>query len=416
MEKTILHCDMNNFFASVECVKNPSLWGKPMAVCGSIEDRHGIILAKNYLAKAFGVTTGEPVVKAKYKCKNLITVEADYDSYIKYSSLARKIYDEYTDLVEPLGLDECWLDVTQSKKLFGDGEKIAGTLRERVKTELGLTISVGVSFNKSFAKLGSDMKKPDATTCIYNNDFKQKIWNLPASELFGVGSATYSKLKDCGIFTIGQLANAHPSMIKHKLGINGIKLIETANGRDLSPVISGNAVIEAKSISHGTTTARDMKNYDEVKSVIFALCEDIGHRLISCRQRAQGIAVYVRDCNLNHSQYQKKLVSPTDSYSIIAKEAFSLFLSKHNFSQPLRSVSVSAIYLCPENIPYQTTFFSDANNTERSELLDKTMDKINNRFGKDKIRYGLLFKNDLADLGKAVGFANMKYLADSLRD
>ena len=192
MERTVLHCDMNNFFASVECVKNPSLWGKPMAVCGSIEDRHGIILAKNYLAKSFGVTTGEPVVKAKYKCKNLITVEADYDSYIKYSSLARKIYDEYTDLVEPLGLDECWLDVTQSKKLFGDGEKIAGTLRERIKTELGLTISVGVSFNKSFAKLGSDMKKPDATTCIYNNDFKQKIWNLPASELFGVGSATYN--------------------------------------------------------------------------------------------------------------------------------------------------------------------------------------------------------------------------------
>ncbi len=405
MERTILHCDMNNFFASVECVKNPTLAGKPMAVCGNIENRHGIILAKNPLAKAFGITTGEPVVRAQAKCRHLIIVEADYDEYIRYSASARKIYDEYTDLVEPLGIDECWLDVTGSRSLFGDGEKIANILRERIKAELGVTISVGVSFNKIFAKLGSDMKKPDAVTCISQIGFREKIWKLPVCELFGVGDATCSKLKSCGIFTIGQLANAYPPMIKRKLGINGLKLIEAANGRDNSPVVRGDAAMEAKSISRGTTAYRDLQTPEEVWTVTLALCEEIGHALFSCHKKAFCVGISVRDCRLNHFQYQHKLTCPTDSYSVIAKEAFSLFAIRHHFDLPLRSVTVAATELCPENIPIQTDMFSDSSFTERSELLDRIMDRINNRFGKNKIRYGVLFGNYLSDVKETIGFA-----------
>ncbi len=394
MERTILHCDMNNFYASVECVKNPSIADKPVAVCGSIENRHGIILAKNMLAKKFGVTTGEPIVKAKQKCPRLITVEADFDEYIKYSRAARRIYDEYTDLVEPLGIDECWLDVTGSRLIFGDGENIANTLRERIKKELGVTISVGVSFTKTFAKLGSDMKKPDAVTVLSKENYKEKIWNLPVSELFGVGQATAKRLREYGVFTIGGLANAYPPMLSSLLGINGIHLRNIANGDDPSPVMRGDAVIEAKSISRGTTTKRDMNNSEEVWGVMLSLCEEIGHRLISCRRRATGVMVSVRDCRLVGFQFQKKLNEPTDSYSVIAKEGFELFLKKYSFGLPLRSVTVSAIGLLSDDVPSQTDFFFDSSLVARAELIDKTMDKINCRFGKNKIRYGVLFSKE----------------------
>ncbi len=404
MDRTVLHCDMNNFFASVECARNPSIADKPVAVCGSIENRHGIILAKNMLAKQYDIKTGEPVVKARAKCRNLITVEADYDEYIKYSKAARAIYEKYTDMIEPYGIDECWLDVTGSRLLFGDGLTIADTLRERIKKELGVTISVGVSFNKVFAKLGSDMKKPDAVTVIPRESFKDIIWKLPVGELFGVGRATAERLMGYGILTIGSLAKAYPPMIKSILGVNGLRLIENANGGDTSPVLRGDAVIEAKSISHGTTTYRDMQDQNEVWQVMLSLCESIGHRLLSCKQLARGVSIYGRDCKLNGFQFSKKLTEPTDSYSIIAKEAFSLFVQKYRFENPLRSVSVAATELCPDSLPIQTTMFHDSVFTERSELIDRTMDKINCRYGKNKIRYGVLFGSDLSEPRETIGF------------
>ena len=208
LDRTILHCDMNNFFASVECRNDPSLKGLPVAVCGRIEERHGIVLAKNYEAKKYGIQTGEPVIRARAKCPSLVIVDPHYDEYVKFSRLAKKIYCEYTDLVEPFGDDECWLDVSGSHALFGDGETIANIIRERIKNELGLTVSVGVSFNKVFAKLGSDMKKPDAVTVIDRKSFKEKIWHLPASDMIGVGRATAEILNGYGIHTIGQLAKA----------------------------------------------------------------------------------------------------------------------------------------------------------------------------------------------------------------
>ena len=276
-----------------------------------------------------------------------------------------------------------------------------------------MTVSIGVSFNKVFAKLGSDMKKLDAVTCIPRESFRQMIWGLPVSDLFGVGRATSEKLRGCGIVTIGQLANAYPPMIKYRLGVNGLRLIAAAAGRDETPVLPGDAVIEAKSVSRGTTTRRDMETPDDVRAVMFALCEDIGHKLLLCRQKACGVAVYVRDRTLSHFQYQTRLPEPTDSYSVIAKAAFELFMRKHSFSLPLRSVTVGATELCRDTVPQQTSFFTDSQSVYRSEILDRTMDGINRRFGKNSIRYALLYGSDLSGVEATVGFAKTGESASS---
>lgn len=233
MLRSILHCDMNNFYASVECMLDPALKKYPIAVCGSVEERHGIVLAKNYKAKAFDVKTGDAVWQAKQKCKDLVVVPPHYEEYIKYSKLARSVYERYTDQVEPYGMDECWLDISGTESLFGSPEKVANEIRETMKFELGLTISVGVSFNKIFAKLGSDMKKPDAVTVIPKDTFKEKIWGLPAADLLGVGRATQRTLDSYCIRTIGDLANTDPEFLRRTLGKNGVVLWNYANGNDI---------------------------------------------------------------------------------------------------------------------------------------------------------------------------------------
>ena len=407
MERTILHCDMNNFFASVECRKDPRLFSLPVAVCGSVEERHGIVLAKNYVAKKYGIVTGEPVVSAKNKCPDLIIAEPHYDEYMHFSGLAKEIYLSYTDLVEPFGADECWLDVTGSYALFGDGETIANTVRERIKKELGLTISVGVSFNKTFAKLGSDMKKPDAVTVIPKDVFREKIWNLPATELIGIGHATASTLARFGIHTIGQLARAYPPMLKSALGKNGLKLIEVANGRDESPVVAEENAEPIKSMSHGTTTARDLTTPEEIKTVMLALCEELGHRLLTLRRKACVVSIALRDRKLVTRQYQCRLDMPTDSYSVIAKRAFSLICDKHELTEPLRSVTVGVNDLIPSSSPCQVDFFTDPSDTVRRETLDRVMDNINLRYGREKIRYGLLYSSPLSDVGEGFGFGKI---------
>ena len=223
---------MNNFYASVECMLDPVLKKYPVAVCGSVEERHGIVLAKNYAAKAFGIKTGDTVWQAKQKCRNLVVVPPHFEEYIKYSKLARNVYQRYTDQVEPYGMDECWLDISGTDYTFGSPEKVANDIRETIKFELGLTISVGVSFNKIFAKLGSDMKKPDAITCIEADSFREKIWCLPASDLLGVGRATEKVLSGYGIHTIGELAATSDDFLKCRLGKNGLAIKQYANGLD----------------------------------------------------------------------------------------------------------------------------------------------------------------------------------------
>lgn len=396
MERTILHCDMNNFYASVECMLNPSLRGHPVAVGGDVENRHGIILAKNYEAKKFGIQTGEALWQAKQKCPKLIIVPPHYEEYLKYSRLAHSIYADYTDLIEPYGMDEVWMDVTGSTKAFGSGEVIANTLRERIKYELGLTISVGVSFCKVFAKLGSDMKKPDAVTVIPKDNFRDIIWDLPASDMLGVGRSTEKFLSSYGIHTIGQLANAYPDLMQRKLGKNGMVLLAFANGEDRSKVAPQDYEPPMKSIGHGITTMQDLENNAEVWNIMLALTQDIGHKLRVYNKNAAGVAIYIRyivDKQIAGKQWQCQLPVRTHSAAIIAKEAYRLFERSYGWECPIRSVTVRAINLCSQDLPEQLQFFSDAATVERKEKLETAIEDIRRRFGKYSIQPACLCQN-----------------------
>ena len=396
MERTILHCDMNNFYASVECMLNPSLRGHPVAVGGDVENRHGIILAKNYEAKKFGIQTGEALWQAKQKCPKLIIVPPHYEEYLKYSRLAHSIYSDYTDLIEPYGMDEVWMDVTGSTKAFGSGEVIANTLRERIKYELGLTISVGVSFCKVFAKLGSDMKKPDAVTVIPKDSFRDVIWDLPASDMLGVGRSTEKFLSSYGIHTIGQLANAYPDLMQRKLGKNGMVLLAFANGEDRSKVAPQDYEPPMKSIGHGITTMQDLENNAEVWNIMLALTQDIGHKLRVYNKNAAGVAIYIRyivDKQIAGKQWQCQLPVRTHSAAIIAKEAYRLFERSYGWEYPIRSVTVRAINLCSQDLPEQLQFFSDAATVERKEKLETAVEDIRRRFGKYSIQPACLCQN-----------------------
>lgn len=300
----ILHSDLNCFYASVETMLDPSLRGKAVAVCGCTEDRHGIVLAKSELAKKAGVKTGMVNWEAKQCCRDLIIVPPQYDQYLKYSKLTQAIYQRYTDMVEPFGMDECWLDVTGSRYVCGDARTIAENIRRSVKEELGLTVSIGVSFNKVFAKLGSDLKKPDAITEISPESYKEKVWPLSCSDMIYCGPATTKKLAQYGIHTIGEVAGCDPLFLKGLLGVNGLALWTYANGRDHSRVMHKDFVSPVKSVGHGITCVSDLENEEEVWKVIFALSQDIGHRLRLHNLATRTVQVHVRGSDLFGSQYQ----------------------------------------------------------------------------------------------------------------
>lgn len=385
MERVILHSDINNCYASIECLYDPALRGKPVAVAGSVEARHGIILAKSEPAKRCGVKTGDAIWQAQRKCHNLIIVPPHFDRYAKYSELVRNIYRRYTDEIEPFGLDEAWLDVTGSQGLFGDGVKIANEIRSTVFRELGLTVSVGVSFNKIFAKLGSDMKKPDAVTEITRRDFREKIWNLPASDMLGCGRATVQTLQKYGIHTIGQLAACDAAFLKSVFGKAGEELWRYANGLDLSRVCPDGFVPVSKSIGHGATCVRDLKLPREVWLVMLSLSQEIGRRLFSEHLAATSVQISVKNSALFVRQYQCPLPLPTQSAFEIAKAAFSLFTSVYRWELPVRAVTVRAISLVDANAPVQTDLFSDFARHEQQERLDAAVRTIRARYGKSTI-------------------------------
>lgn len=389
MDRIILHCDMNNFYASVECMLRPELRDKPVAVCGSVEERHGIVLAKNYKAKAYGVKTAEAIWQAKQKCPNLVIVEPHYEQYLRFSKLAREIYSRYTDRIEPYGMDECWLDITGCTR-GRSGFEIADEIRRTVKFELGLTISVGVSFNKIFAKLGSDLKKPDAITVIERASFREIVWPLDASEMLGVGRATTRKLLYYGIHTIGELANAPEELLKHIAGKNGLALKRYASGEDLSPVTHQNYIMPIKSIGHGITTIQDLENSAEVWSIMLELSQDIGSKLMKNKKRAGGVAISIRDNELFSKEWQCQLSLPTQSPSYIAKAAFELFVRGYGWARPIRSVTVRAIYLTDIDAPIQYDIWADPDKVEKRERLDAAVEAIRGRFGKDSIRNAVL--------------------------
>lgn len=381
-ERTILHSDMNCFYASVEMMLDPSLRGKAVAVCGSTENRHGIVLAKSELAKKAGVKTGMVNWETRQLCPNLIMVKPQYDQYLKYSELARNIYQRYTDQVEPYGMDECWLDVTGSHSVCGDGAKIAENIRQTVKEELGLTVSIGVSFNKIFAKLGSDMKKPDAITEITRECFRDKVWPLPASDLLYVGRATTAKFNNYGIHTIGDIAAADPNLLKRMLGVNGLQLWQYAAGKDDTPVMHKDFVSRIKSVGHGITCIADLLNEEEVWKVMLELSQDIGHRLRLHKLKAAGVQISVRSNDLGYRQFQGPLSLSTQSPMLMAKKALTLFHDNYRWSTPVRAVTVRAINLIPQDNPEQIDLFTDMRRMEKVEKLDDCIEEIRRRFGK----------------------------------
>lgn len=393
MERVILHSDLNCFYASVEMMLNPTLRGKAVAVCGSTESRHGIVLAKSELAKKRGVKTGMVNWEARQCCPEIIMVPPQYNEYLKYSKLTRAIYGRYTDQVEGYGMDECWYDVSGSRTMFGDGITIAEEIRQTVKAELGLTVSIGVSYNKIFAKLGSDLKKPDATTSISAENFREKIWPLPASDLLYVGRATTKKLDNYGIRTIGDIANTSQDFLKRLLGVNGLALWVYANGLDNSRVMPGNYESPVKSIGHGITCNADLENNEEVWKVMLELSQDIGHRLRLHSLTTRGVQITVRDNDLYFKQFQAPLESQTQSPMEIARKARQIFEANYHLTNKVRAVTVRAINLIPADTPYQISIFEDTAKRERRERLDTTVQEIRTRFGKRAIYSACLMVN-----------------------
>lgn len=383
--RVILHSDMNCFYASVEMMLNPRLRGKPVAVCGSTEDRHGIVLAKSQLAKQAGVKTGMVNWEAKRCCPGLIVVPPQYDQYLKYSKLARAIYGRFTDQVEPYGMDECWLDVTGSGYAGGNGMEIAEKIRRTVREELGLTVSIGVSFNKIFAKLGSDLKKPDAITEISEENFREKIWPLPASDLLYVGPRTNEKLAKYGIHTIGQLADTDPDFLRRLLGVRGLDLWRYAAGRDESRVMRQDFVSPVKSIGHGITCTADLNNNEEVWKVMLELSQDVGHRLRVHGLDATGVQIAIRSNELWGKQYQAHFQAATRSPRDLADLGRKLFEQEYQWNTPVRAVCIRGIDLVPHGQPTQMNLFVDQKRLDRRDQLDDAIEAIRRRFGKRSI-------------------------------
>ena len=388
MERIILHSDLNNFYASVECLYHPELREKPVAVCGDPELRHGIVLAKNQLAKGCGIKTGEVLWQARQKCPELVLVPPSYERYLSYSAMAKEIYQEYTDQVESFGLDECWLDVTGSTALFGGGCTLADRIRERIRRELGVTASVGVSFNKVFAKLGSDLRKPDATTAISPRDFREKIWPLPVQTLLYVGRATQNKLQRYGIRTIGELARADRGMLQFALGKNGLMLWAFANGLDTSPVSNIGAKSLIKSIGNSTTTPRDLLSDGEVRITLLVLSESVAARMREHQFRCRTVQLSVRSSDLTAYERQEKLLRPTCTAQEMFEAAFRLY-KRHHDGSPIRSLGVRACDLLLEDA-LQMSFLPELRRAERLETLERTMDQLRARFGHFSIQRGIM--------------------------
>ncbi len=389
--RTILHADLNNCYANIELLHHPEMRGRPLAVGGDPEARHGIVLAKDQLAKKAGVKTGMALWQARQACPDLQIVPPRMDLYLRFSRLAHEIYAEYTDLQEPFGLDECWLDLTASCSIKGDGVTVAEELRRRVKEELGLTISVGVSWNKIFAKLGSDYRKPDAVTEISVDNYRTVAWPLPASDLLYVGRATERKLDTYGIHTIGQLAQADRYYLHRNLGKMGDILSAFANGLDQTPVSREDSSAPIKSIGNSTTTPRDLESDEDVAIVIWLLAESVSARLRENSFKGDVIEISVRDNGLYHFCRQHKQQSATNITKEIAQAALALFRKSYAWEHPIRSVGVRVCDLVPDDCPEQYNLFEDPGLREKQHRADVAVDEIRRRFGYYSVQRGLMY-------------------------
>ena len=394
-KRVILHSDINACYAAIEHLHRPELNGKPLAVGGDPEARHGIVLTADYIAKKYGVKTGMALWQAKQVCPELNIVSPRMDLYLRFSRMAHEIYGEYTDLQEPYGVDESWLDVTASSSLKGDGYKIAKEISNRMKSELGITVSIGVSFNKIFAKLGSDYKKPDAITTMYEDEFKSKAWSLPVSDLLYVGRSTNQKLARFGIKTIGDLAQTDEHLLMSHLGKMGGILWGFANGYDDSPVKMEHTHAPIKSIGNSTTTQRDLENDEDVKIILYILAESVAARLRDNGFKCRVVEISVRDNELYSFTRQHKIDYATNITGEIATEAYRIFKENYNWRKPIRSVGVRGADLVNDNYWEQMDLFSSVEQREKQMKLDDAVDTIRRRFGFYSVQRGLMYRDKI---------------------
>ena len=408
MNRTILHSDCNCFYASVELLHHPELRGKPVAVGGDPEERHGIVLTADYTAKHRGVKTGMALWQARQVCPDIIFLPPRMDLYLRFSRMAQEIYAEYTDKREPYGIDESWLDVTDSVSLKGDGYHIAQEISSRMKKELGITVSVGVSFNKIFAKLGSDYKKPDAITTMNKDEYRDKAWPLPVSDLLYVGSATNNKLRSMGIRTIGDLARTEETLLVRKLGKMGIILWAFANGYDESPVKLENTSAPIKSVGNSTTTPKDMETDEDVKIVLYILAESVAARLRENGFRCRTVEISIRDKDLFHFSKQVKLQNASNITREIAEAGYKLYKESYRmpadehelknsrpefYQKPLRSIGIRGTDLVTDYFWEQLDMFMDPKEREKQMKVDAAVDNIRKRFGFYSIQRGLMYQD-----------------------
>ena len=394
-KRVILHSDINACYAAIEHLHRPELNGKPLAVGGDPEARHGIVLTADYIAKKYGVKTGMALWQAKQVCPELNIVSPRMDLYLRFSRMAHEIYGEYTDLQEPYGVDESWLDVTASGSLKGDGYKIAKEISNRMKSELGITVSIGVSFNKIFAKLGSDYKKPDAITTMYEDEFKSKAWALPVSDLLYVGRSTNQKLARFGIKTIGDLARTDEHLLMSQLGKMGGILWAFANGYDDSPVKMEQVHAPIKSIGNSTTTPRDLETDEDVKIVLYILAESVAARLRENGFKCRVVEISVRDNELYSFTRQHKIDHATNITGEIATEAYRIFKENYDWRKPIRSVGVRGADLVNDNYWEQIDLFSSVEQREKQMKLDDAVDTIRRRFGFYSVQRGLMYRDKI---------------------
>ncbi len=390
-DRTILHSDINCCYAAIEHLHHPELAGKPLAVGGDPEARHGIVLTADYIAKKHGVKTGMALWQAKQVCPEINFISPRMDLYLRFSKMAHEVYGEYTDLQEAYGIDESWLDVTDSVSIKGDGEKIATDISNRMKSELGITVSVGVSFNKIFVKLGSDYKKPDAITTMHRDEYREKAWPLPASDLLYVGRSTSVKLQRLGIRTIGDLATTDEKILHSQLGKMGDILWAFANGYDDSPVKYENAHAPIKSIGNSTTTPRDLVNDQDVRIVLTILAESVAARLRENGFKCRVVEISVRDNGLFSFTRQRKINHATNVTREIAEEAYRLFKENYNWQKPIRSVGVRGTDLVNDNYWEQIDLFSSVEFREKQMKVDEAVDTIRKRFGFYSVQRGLMY-------------------------
>lgn len=406
MERWIIHSDINHCYAQIEEMMYPELRNVPMAVGGYEEDRHGIILAKNDLAKKYHIKTGESLKEAFQKCPELLIVPPHYDDYLFYTEEVKRIYRDYSDKVESFGLDEAWIDISGTEKLFHKTAiELAEEIQRRVLNELGLTVSMGLSFNKVFAKLGSDLDKNKGLAVITRDNFKDMVFPLPVADILYIGKATSSQLNERNIYTLGDLALSSREYIKSFLGKNGEMVWLFANGYETFSVNSSQQMI--KSVGNGITAKHDIYNIEEAKIVLSILAESVAKRLRQSNKLGAVISIGMRYKDLKGLSRQKRVDTPTNIAQEILDTGMSLLRDNWNMAIPLRSLSISVSSLIEKgNYAYQMSLFHTANEEERNEQLhlEEVIQEIKERWGEKSIKYGnSLLDEKLSDFSTQLG-------------